>query len=216
MSKIIFFDLDGTLINNPSSEKRFFFWLLIHGYLKPKQIFLALVFFFRWLSKYQTQIFVKNKAWLSDLKIAEIAVLAENFTKEKLFGCIRPHVKQILEQHLANGDYVILMTGTLEYIAKIFAKYFAVSEVCHSICANNGKVFLNMPMIQHPYGIEKLILAEKICKQHKVEIKNTVAYGNSIHDLALLEKVGEAIAVTPDKALRKIALQRNWQIVENK
>lgn len=215
MNKIVFFDLDGTLINNPSSEKRFFFWLLTHGYLKPKQIFLALMFFIRWLPKYKKQIFVKNKAWLTGLNVNEIAEVAAKFTERNLLKCVRPHVKQILDEHLARGDYVVLLTGTLEYIAKVFAKYFAVSEVCSSICAQNGNTFMNQPMLQHPYGSEKLHLAQKICQQHQVDIKSTIAYGNSIHDLALLEAVEEAYAVTPDRSLHKIALQEHWKIIEN-
>lgn len=214
MPKIVFFDLDGTLIDNPSSEKRFFFWLLTHGYLKPKQIFLAIEFFFRWLPKYKKQIFVKNKAWLTDLKIDEITSLAENFTEVKLLKSIRPKIKDILDDHLAKGDHVVLLTGTIEYIAKFFAKYLGVHEVYNSVCANDGTFFLNLPLVKHPYGEEKLHIAKKVCENQNIDIKNTIAYGNSIHDVILLEAVGEAFAVTPDKRLRERAQQNNWQIID--
>ena len=51
------------------------------------------------------------------------------------------------------------------------------------------------------------------CQEYDLDIKNSVAYANSIHDLALLASVGQAIAVTPDRKLRQIAHQRDWEII---
>jgi phosphoserine phosphatase len=42
----------------------------------------------------------------------------------------------------------------------------------------------------------------------------TVSYSDSINDLPLLEKVNHPVATNPDAALRAIATERQWRILE--
>ena len=45
-----------------------------------------------------------------------------------------------------------------------------------------------------------------------INLSRSYAYSDSITDLPMLEIVGEPVAVNPDKDLRKIAEERDWQI----
>ena len=45
-----------------------------------------------------------------------------------------------------------------------------------------------------------------------IDLSRSYAYSDSITDLPMLEAVGEPVAVNPDKDLRKIAEERDWQI----
>lgn len=41
---------------------------------------------------------------------------------------------------------------------------------------------------------------------------DTIAYSDSFSDLSFLESAGKAVAVNPDQRLRRISLQRGWEI----
>jgi phosphoserine phosphatase len=54
-------------------------------------------------------------------------------------------------------------------------------------------------------------LSERQLDWHTAE---TVFYSDSINDLALLEKVTHPVATNPDAALRAVATERLWRILE--
>lgn len=215
MTTLVFFDLDGTLIDNPSSEKRFIFHLLKKGYFGWRQVWASFVFTLKWIWRFKLEIVVKNKGYLAGLPIDKINSLGTAFAKDRLLPLLRPHIASYIDEHQKQGDLVILLTGSPNFIADVFAKKCGINEVLATLYATNSHFFLNQPPLQHPYGEEKLKIAQAACRQHNVDIKTTVAYGNSIHDRAILEACGTPIAVTPDRRLRRMAKTRGWRILEN-
>lgn len=214
MAKLVFFDLDGTLIDNPSSEIQFFFFLLKKRYFGWKQLCACVLFFFRWLWHFKGEIFIKNKAYFYGLSVDEITQIAVQFTEQKLLPTVRPQIKKILDEHRQNKDNIVLLTGAPEFVANVFAEYFGVSDLYATKIDNDKGYFTNAPLLQHPYALEKLKIAYKACDKYQVKIADTIAYANSIHDYALLNACGMPIVVTPDKKLRHVAEIRNWTIID--
>ena len=102
--KALIFDLDGTLIDNPSSEKSYILWLILTLRLEFKQYYAAVKFIFRWFRVFKSRIFVRNKAYLCGLPVEKTTLQAKQFTAAKLFTRIRPSIKKILDQHIENGE----------------------------------------------------------------------------------------------------------------
>ena len=214
MKKLVLFDLDGTIINNPSSENSYILWLMRTGRLGIKQYFFATKFIFKWIWRFKMQVFVKNKSYLSRLSVNKITQEAQHFTQTYLLSRIRPNIEKLIEQHRANGDIIVLLTGAPEPIAKKFAAHLNITEIASTLLSHENGIFTCLPPKQHPYGYEKLTLAQQICTKHNISIKDAVAYANSIHDQFLLNAVGTPIAVTPDRRLRKIAENKKWEIID--
>lgn len=214
MTNLVIFDLDGTIIPNPSSEKQFLFWLIAHRYIGIVQLWQALLFTFKWLLRFKQEIFVRNKAYLYGLPINKITEAAQKFATQKLLPKIRSTLAQKIKEHRTRGDTVILLTGALQPIAQIFAENLKFAEYYSNQCVYRDNCFTNLPPTQQPYREEKLSITQKICTKYKVAVNTITTYANSIHDLHLLEAVGKPITVTPDKKLRKIALNRGWEIME--
>jgi HAD superfamily hydrolase (TIGR01490 family) len=211
---IVFFDLDGTILGGMSSEKSFFIYLLKKGHIGIKQFIKYWLFIIKWFPKYKLRAFVKNKSYLAGLSKDKINTLAEQFVTEKLLKNIRPELIKKIEEHRRAGDIIILLTGTPSFIAQVFAKHLNIDHVEPTHCVLENENFSHLSPTQHPYAEEKLTIAKRICQQYGIDIKNCFAYGNSIHDSILLAAVGQAIAVTPDKKLRKIAKENHWEIIE--
>ena len=213
MKKLVFFDLDGTILNGISSENAFFLHLLLHGYIGIKQLIYSVIFLFKWFPKYKFHVFIKNKAYLTGLPVDQINQLGKNFVIQKLLHKIRPELKNRILTHQNIGDITILLTGSHDFLAKVFTKFLRLDRTEATICIDQNNLFTHLPPKQHPFSSEKLHIAQKLCDLYNVSMKDCIAYGNSINDSILLNQVGHPVAVTPDRRLYKIAKKRGWEII---
>lgn len=213
MRKLVFFDLDGTIISSPSSEKVFLWNLLARRYIKYEQCKNSIEFVFNWISEYKQYVFIKDKSYLAGLSLEFVTALANEIAKDKLLPKIRPMLKSIIDMHRDDNHTNILITGAHQFIAEIFAKHLGIDEVYATKCEMKDGVFINAPALQHPFRESKLVIAEQICNKYGVSISDCVAYGDSINDRFLLEKVGRPVAVSPDFRLKRMALKKGWEVL---
>ena len=57
------------------------------------------------------------------------------------------------------------------------------------------------------------MLSGSLPYQPRYSLPHCYAYSDSVTDLPMLEIVGNPRAVNPDRALRRIALQRGWPVL---
>ena len=196
--RLAIFDVDGTIVRG-SSERRFWRYLVARGRQGPRQIGAYLLFLIRYLPTGGIHTLKKNKAYLCGLTRADVDALAEEFVATRLMP--RLH------------DAVVLLTGTIEPIAQSLARRLGVRYVCATLCSERGGRYLAQPPETHPFGAAKLSLSRQLAAQIGCDLKTATAYGDSHHDLFLLEAVSEPVAVTPDAALMRVALARDWEII---
>ncbi|GIX06189.1 MAG: hypothetical protein KatS3mg115_0592 [Candidatus Poribacteria bacterium] len=65
----------------------------------------------------------------------------------------------------------------------------------------------------HPLGAGKVQVAERLAEALGIDLSVSVAYADRFSDVPLLERVGEPVAVNPDRALRRYASQRGWRVL---
>jgi hypothetical protein len=63
-------------------------------------------------------------------------------------------------------------------------------------------------------GAGKVAAVKELAAERGYDLAECYAYSDSISDAPLLEIVGNPTAVNPDRALRKLAIERGWQILE--
>ena len=56
---------------------------------------------------------------------------------------------------------------------------------------------------------------KNIIKNNKLKLKSSYAFGDTEHDLTILERVGHPIAINPNTKLKNIALERRWKIIKS-
>ena len=212
---LVFFDLDGTLLKGLSAEKRFFLFLLRGGTLRLRQLTASLIFILRWSRPLGGAVWGKNKAYLTGLKLSKIQPLAAEFTARAVRLHLRPAVKRRLENHLAQGDTVILLTGTPDFIARPIAGQLGVTHIAATVCAARDGHFISAPPNIHPVGPLKYQIAARICRDFNTTLAECVAYADSSSDIDLLASVFRPVAVHPDSKLRQVARRRGWEIIED-
>jgi len=210
--KLAIFDIDGTLVEG-STERRFWRYLVRQGRQGPRQLLEYCWFWLRFRSVYGAETAKKNKAYLAGLAVAEVDSLASRFVTTEILPRLYAPAVARLEQHLRRGDTVVLISGTLEPIAHALATVLGVPHVRATVCRQRDGAFLAAPPKVHPFGAAKLALAAELAAQLHADLRRASAYGDSRHDLPLLEAVGNPVAVRPDGPLLAMARDNGWDII---
>ena len=157
--------------------------------------------------------FKKNKAYLAGLPHDRVARLAQSWAPTVLEGSWNRLALDRLRRHQADGDRVLLLSGTPDFLAAAIADQLGVTEYLGSRCELRGGRFGRRPPLRHPFGAEKLRLVRDLCARSGLGAADIVAYGDSIHDLDLLAWSGQPVAVRPDAALETEARRNGWEVL---
>lgn len=206
------FDIDGTLVEG-STERRFWRYLLKRGHQGPRQVLAYLAFWLRYLPVLGGLTAKTNKAYLYKLDIERVRALAATFVAEEIVPRLYAPAVQRLQAHLRRGDTVVLLSGTLEPIALALARELNVPHVRATVCRERDGRYLAGPPLVHPFGATKLALAVAFAAEVGATLREASAYGDSQHDLDLLQAVGNPVAVQPDRPLLATARGNRWHII---
>jgi len=207
-------DVDGTLVDGPSCERRFIGELFRRGILGPRQCAAAAWFVVRWAPHHGRYVLKKNKAYLEGLDVGRVTAAAEVFARSAIVPKLRPSVLSRIAMHRVRGDAVALLTGTPDFLARPLAAAIGVAHWSATHCAAANGRFTAAPPIAHPFDRDKLILARALCESLGGRLEDAVTYADSAHDLPLLRAAGRAVAVAPDAQLRAVAEREGWEVLD--
>lgn len=208
------FDIDGVLVRS-SSERAFWRYLFRRGKQGPRQLIAYAVSFSSCLRSAGIHAIKMNKSYLAGLPCPEVESLGEQFIREWAPENWVWSAVERLRDHQARGDVVALLSGTLELLARPLARQLNVRHVFATLLSQRNAVFQSKLPVLHPFAAAKLAIADKLARDLGIGWQDVTAYGDSCHDLPLLEAAGVSVAVRPDRKLRKIALQRGWEILRS-
>lgn len=212
--RLAVFDVDGTLIAGKSTEKRFIAWLLKSGHLGARQLASMVWHVPRRLPLYGRHVFRKNKAYLAGLPAALVAEQAARFVETLPESDWIPESLDALRGHRERGEAVVLMSGTLQPIIDALAARVGADAAVGTLCENENGGYTGRPPLRHPFYHGKAELLDEICAAHGAVAGDVVAYADSRFDIPMLERVGEPVAVGPDRRLHAWARQRACRIIE--
>jgi len=130
---------------------------------------------------------------------------------------IRAEALALVQGHRASGEEVVIVTATNEFVTRPIALAFGVEELIAVELARDAAGWITGEIAGVPSMREGKVervaqwLAGRGLGWDNVE---ATFYSDSINDLFLLEKVDHPVATNPDKALRAIATQRGWRILD--
>ena len=202
------FDLDGTLISK-SSEKVFLKHLISQGEI-PISNLLA------WMSKFlKVKSYTEAKSYkihLRGLEEQNLCELARECFDATLRESISPNISTLIHTHRHEGRTVIIMSGSLSFLVELFHEHLETDlMVADYLEVEDGKFTGNRVGLR-PYAENKASLAKELATEHGFDLSSSYAYGNHHSDVYKLELFGHPVAVNPDRELRRIAAERNWQI----
>ena len=209
------FDLDNTLLGGDSD----YMWgtfLVDRGlvdaeyYQKENERFYE-EYKNKTLDIYEYQRFVLTP--LISMDDETLAGLHDDFMEGYIKPIQLPKAQALIEEHRANGDTLLVITATNEFITAPIVKALGIENLLATTPEIvNGQFTGNI--VGHPCFQEGKIhrLKEWLALQDKTFSSNCF-YSDSINDTPLLHYADKAIAVDPDDRLRALAEDEGWSVI---
>ena len=122
---------------------------------------------------------------------------------------------RLVEQHHERGEPVYIVSATLQEIVDAIAMDLGFDGALGTVVeVKDGKYTGRAVRSLHAEAKAECVRA--LAEREDFKLRECTAYSDSHTDLPFLEAVGHPIAVNPDRALRRIADEREWPVLEFK
>ena len=120
-------------------------------------------------------------------------------------------VRLIAEHHEAGRDVIIVSTSGAEMVEPIGEMLGADHVVATRLEVDEGKYTGKIRF--YAYAENKAKAITDLARKRGYDLERSYAYSDSATDVPMLDAVGHAYAVNPDKELRKVARERGWPVL---
>ena len=211
-----FFDLDKTIIAKSSTlafSKPFQAGGLISRRAVLRSAYAQFVYHVGGADHDQME---KMRQFLSGLCAGWDVQTVRDIVAETLHHVVDPLVYDeavsLMEDHrLAGRDVIIVSASGAEVVEPIGELLGADGVVATRMQIVEGRYTGEIDY--YAYGENKAAALRRLAEEHHYDLSRSFAYSDSITDLAMLEVVGHAFAVNPDRDLRREANERGWPVL---
>ena len=143
----------------------------------------------------------------------ELRALAREIADERILPQVYPGLAELIEGHKARGRLTFVATAAPAELADIVAEGLGMTGGLGTTAEvdqderYSGR--LSGVVLQ---GAAKAGAVEAHAAHAGIDLGASVAYSDSVNDLPLLELVGRAEVINPDRQLRKVAERRGWPV----
>jgi HAD superfamily hydrolase (TIGR01490 family) len=216
MKKAAFVDVDGTLVKGLTQQ-------ILGEKLKEEKI-LSMAQIFQmsfWFVLYKmglikSSLSIRKNIYASfksrskrdiDAIIAETAAKVAN-------SLICNKMRDVIRTHQANGELVFAISGSLVDLIKPICDEFKINNVFATQLLFKDDRYTGTWEGDIWEGESKSKLINSLSGKYGISLTESFAYADNCQDLPMLKMVGHPVAVNPDAALKKIACESNWPIIE--
>lgn len=221
--KAALFDIDGTLttggdvwrplIESPDIPRHRRLWLYGTGFphyiLSKIGLLSQSGFRDRW---------VRLMAWLvKGWTTEQLHRVTAEIVTDKILANQRPDTLKLLQEHVAQGHHVILVSTMFSVIGQQAAEHWGTERGLGSELEVKNARCTGRIIGETCSGGRKVTFARQYLANLNppIEAANCVAYADSRSDIPFLEGFGYAVATHPDDAMRTAAVENGWSILES-
>jgi HAD superfamily hydrolase (TIGR01490 family) len=212
-----FFDLDKTIIARSSTlafSRPFYAGGLINRRTVLRSAYAQFVYL---LGGADHDMMEKMREYLSAMCTGWDVQTVREIVADTLHHIVEPMIYdeavELIEQHHAAGrDVVIVSSSGAEVVEPIGAMLGADKVIATRMVVADGKYTGEISV--YAYGPHKATAIAELAAAEGYDLKASYGYSDSITDEPMLAAVGHPFAVNPDKALRKLAISREWPVLD--
>jgi HAD superfamily hydrolase (TIGR01490 family) len=141
----------------------------------------------------------------------------QQIVSETLHELIHPYIyaeaAALIEDHLAAGRDVILVSASGEEMVRPIGDLLGATDVIATrMVIEDGRYTGEVAF--YAAGEQKVAAVRELAERRGYDLTQSFAYSDSISDVPLLAAVGHPTAVNADRGLRRVAVERGWQMLE--
>lgn len=213
-----FFDVDNTLMQG-ASVFHFARGLAARDFFRSRDLlrFAAIQVRFRLSGEKESDTTTAREgalAFVAGRRVAEIVELGEEIYDDLMADRIYPRTLLLARKHLEAGQRVWLVTATPVELATIIARRLGLTGALGTVAEDEDGVYTGRLYGELLHGPAKAAAVRALAAREGLDLRRCTAYSDSVNDVPMLSVVGTGVAVNPDGALRQIARERGWQILD--
>lgn len=218
MAAAAFFDLDKTIIAK-SSTLAFTRPLFRAGFLNRASLLkagIAQTYYHMFgadhdqLERVRQELGELTRGWSQE----EVASLVEETVEEVVAPLVYAEALTIIDEHVRAGRNVVVISSSPIEIVRPLCEYLGLTEVIATLPEVDEEGRYTGDISFYAYGEGKAEAIRELAERTDLSLADSFAYSDSLTDLPMLEAVGHPVAVNPDRELRAVAEERDWQILE--
>lgn len=211
-----FFDLDKTVIAKSSTlafSKPFFDQGLLNRRAVLKSTYAQFLFLMSGADHDQMD---RMRSYVTNMCTGWDVEQVKSIVGETLHDIVDPLVfveaaDLIADHKLCGRDVVVVSASGEEVVAPIARALGATHAMATRMVVEDGRYTGEIAF--YCYGEGKAEAIRALAEREGYALEHCYAYSDSVTDVPMLESVGHASAVNPDRALRKEALARGWPVL---
>jgi HAD superfamily hydrolase (TIGR01490 family) len=212
-----FFDLDKTIIARSSTlafSKPFFEGGLLTRRAVLRSAYANFVFGISGADHDQLE---RMRAYLTAMVAGwDVEVVRESVRRtlrEVIDPIVYAEAVDLIEHHRRAGRDVVIVSASGSEVVGPVGELLGVDDViATTLVERDGRYTGEVEF--YAYGPHKATAMRRLAEERGYDLSACFAYSDSETDVPMLETVGHPFCVNPDKALRRIAAERDWPVLE--
>jgi phosphoserine phosphatase len=152
------------------------------------------------------KLMIDSLGYIKNADEEKLKQVSEWVVEHDLWKKRRQDVVDRLIQHREGGAQVYIASSVVEPFIEPFARRIGAQVSGTPVEIKNGRVQMVGELIASEKKIEQII--------NRLGVKRVdFAYGDTTLDIPMLEHADHPVAVYPDAKLKKVALEKGWEII---
>ncbi|GAB3944489.1 HAD family hydrolase [Corynebacterium tapiri] len=141
----------------------------------------------------------------------------QRITTEAMHSVVTPVIyaeaRDLIRQHREAGRDVVIVSASVTHLVHPIAAELGIAPedvIASELEVEQGR--FTGEVLAYLKGPAKAEAMRAMAERRGYDMAGSYAYSDSATDVPMLEQVGNPVAVNPDRALKKAALERGWTI----
>jgi HAD superfamily hydrolase (TIGR01490 family) len=143
---------------------------------------------------------------------AKVMALVRETLTEVIEPIVYEEALDLIDSHRNEGHRVFIVSASPFEIVTPLAQYLGVDSTISTRAEIDDQGRYTGGVEFYAYGPYKAQALRELAATDDIDLAESFAYSDSITDLPMLEAVGHPVVVNPDRELRRIAIERGWEI----
>jgi HAD superfamily hydrolase (TIGR01490 family) len=213
-----FFDVDNTVVRG-ASVFHFGRALRRRGFIKAKDVARIIRINLRYALLGESAAGVEATKTTSleaikDKPAAALEAVAESLWDEVLAAKVYPGTKALIDNHLAAGHQVWLISASPTEVVDLIALRVGATGARGTVVERRDGRYTGRLMGGLLHGPAKSLAVVEIAQAEGLDLPECFAYGDSANDIPMLELVGHPCGINPDARLRRHCARSGWPVRE--
>jgi HAD superfamily hydrolase (TIGR01490 family) len=143
---------------------------------------------------------------------AEISEIVRETLVDVVEPIVYEEALELIREHRTAGRKVFIISASPEEIVAPLARYLGVDEAIATRAELDDQGRYTGQTELYCYGPAKVVAMQAVAERDGIDLSRSYGYSDSASDKPMLEAVGHAVAVNPDRELLRAAKVNGWEI----